>query len=234
MSSEAPVISGYTLADDPDRRLALREEKRRQLAEIQVRFERIAELEELVRGIDKDSDEAADRHSAKCEPLQKELASIDDSRISAILKGKAKSAAPRRAELLSQLSQANIELELAVEANKREKEKLEAEIKELRSGLHRDAVENKLRDLATVEQLDRRWLLSLRLQNAGRWLDHCRSRLEAVKSELNDGTKNYTDQSVGVLQQRVRKWKLAVDEARDELFRIQTEQSELLDAMLTD
>jgi hypothetical protein len=226
------ILSGYNI-DDENRRLELRQEKRRELASIQVHQERITELRAIGRSIDDDSDKAADKHAEKCEPLQTELTSIDGGRIAAIVERiKPKETGERRAALLKQLSDFNVELELSVEANTKTKKKIEQEIGELVSQCTRfAAIENDLVRLGTPEQLDRQWLLGQKLQAALSWAKHCRERVETVASYLSAADR-YNAASVADLDRRERQWKLALDDAQADAARLQQQQAELRQAML--
>lgn len=154
----------FLASQDEERRLARRAELKRELAALAVKRERVAELSRVVAALDADSDARADEHSAAAGRLQTELAELDSKHVDAILAGRSLAAAEaaRRAEILGELAKLNAALELACEANKRAASPIRREIEKLRAEVAtHQAVENRLRDLASAEVRQRAAFASL-------------------------------------------------------------------------
>src|SRR6056297_2294398 len=218
--------TGYTVTDE-QRRLALRQERRRDLAKIQVAFEKIAELEAIIRGLDSDADEAADQHATKCRPWQKQLGELDEKRIAAILSGKMKDSSTKRGELQKNITSANLELERTISAIDTERKKVREEIDSLRKQCTgKTKIENELAQLATAEQLDRQFVISERSKILTREAEHYLGQAERHKSVLDNRDK-YTQKAISYSEMQYRRWSLAAADAGRDRARLQNESREI-------
>lgn len=159
------IFNKFTI--DEERRLAIRQELKRKLAEAEVKRQRVAELQAIVDKLAADSDAAADEHSEAASKLQDELDELDQAHVSAILAGKTSpaKAMTRRREILDELASLNQALETRCEANKRATLPITRDIDKLQMELAEgSAIKSQLASLCSVETRQQRLLNSHRLQ----------------------------------------------------------------------
>jgi hypothetical protein len=154
---------------DEERRLALRGELKRELAEFAVLRIRIADLRLIIAALADDSDQAAEQHAIAAGALQTELDRLDELHVQAVLSGKqlAAKAVQRRAEILGELASLNMALEMRCEANTRATLPLEQQIFDLTQKIATEqSTENSLSSLCSVGMRREQALNQHRLQLA--------------------------------------------------------------------
>lgn len=192
---------------DPERVEARRQEIKTKIAQRQSKQFRVDSLVELLQDVQADLQQAQADHDAAIEPLQRELAELDEARVSAILVGKTpKDDTSRRRELNRAVYDAGRELEIAKHANHESQRKLNREIEGLRVEIGRDA--------ALESQLERLAPLGLQAQSQGvgelrttmlRHLESLASAQRATEDQLNDDTARYAPHGRTVLTMKVDK-----------------------------
>jgi hypothetical protein len=125
----------YLIDQDPERVAARRLEIKRALAQRELNRQRITELNEIVRKLDADSDDAAEQHGIAAGKLQEELDRLDSEHVDGILSGKTASqkSIQRRTQILGELAELNTALETRCEANRRSKQPFLKQVEQLRS-----------------------------------------------------------------------------------------------------
>jgi hypothetical protein len=178
---------------DEESRLRYRDEIQQILAGIEVKRARLAELEAVISAIGDASEAAALEHSAICDPLQAELASLDEQHVQAI---RAKQPLPselaaRRVEILKQIADENTRLELQVQANKKSEQKLRREWEAVRmETIAAGALENVLIRLASAGLRNKLAITDDRLQWARRRQLHEQSLVDLNRSRI-DSERNH-------------------------------------------
>jgi hypothetical protein len=159
------------LQNDPERRAAHRLEIRRALAHIEVRKSRIAELREIVKKLEADSENAADQHSEAAERLQKELREIDEKHVTCVLSSEELPAklVTRRSAILDEIVTLNKILEETTSSNQRAIEPIQQEINAtVMQTTEESALRNQLANLCSPGLRQRRMLNSHLI----RWMEH--------------------------------------------------------------
>lgn len=154
---------------DEERRLAHRGELKRKLAASGVKKSRLAELEEMITRLDRDSDAAADEHQAAAGKLQSELDQLDELHISALLANEVpdQQLISRRREILERLQKLNSDLELRAEANRRAAIPFRRQWEALRSEIAAEqTLSSSLTDLCSPEKRQAMLISDLRLKAA--------------------------------------------------------------------
>lgn len=115
-----------------DGRVAARREIRKQLAMTELAQRRLEEITAEVAELNRLADEAADQHTATCEPLQSELEQVEARILSRLADREPADPSDdaRRAELLDLIAQANDSLEATLSTLKKRRAKLDAEQRE--------------------------------------------------------------------------------------------------------
>lgn len=152
-------------------RLARRAEIRRQIAERDKLMVRVSDLEAQLRELDKRADQAAEKHAAAAEPIQRKLESASGT---------------QRTKLLSELTTVNLDLERELEGIGRTRNPLIREHRETRSSAAALPTENRLAgaDLASPKLLAEKHAGECRLRMAQARVEHARDQLEVLEPRL--------------------------------------------------
>ena len=197
-------------------RLAKRASVRRQIAKLQVEQSRIRDLNAVIAKVNAQTDSASDEHQAACLPLQSELAELESKQIERLANRQPADPAEdaRRAEIVAKIGEHNRQLELVIEANKSTVAGIHKQISEItQAGQHRQENETTLRnrlagELATEPQRDRQWLLQQRIRFANARYDAAKRTAEDIAGVLAPDQNGRIKGDIGILRERLRRWKL--------------------------
>jgi len=223
---------------ESDPRIRSRRSLRRRLAEIQVENEKRRGLKSILLDIDAAIDAAADEHSARCKPLQKELDAIDEQRLSDIVSRRETSAkvADRQRELLEQLNEANVTLEITVEGHKRAKTKVEQQIRGIQKqlgGKTHLSIGNELVRLARQPLLDREFCLKQKLKFVTARAENAKSFVEKATDYLRSASQKNDIINSDYYGERLRVWRVEFSDASKDVAAVQAEQHELRIEMIS-
>jgi hypothetical protein len=172
-------MSHYTfnhfLIDD-ERRIALRDEIKRKLAELAVKRTRVDELDIVIARVNRDSDDAAAEHRREYDPLQSELAALDQKHVDAILKGEqvTDKITKRRSEILERIRELDQARDMRTEANRRALEPLNKQKRELQHEVGQEGVlRNNLIDLSSPALRHRSRALEFIVRSLRAAVDEC-------------------------------------------------------------
>ena len=196
MTHTIPNFNAFTI--DDERRLALRSEVKRSLAEIAVKKQKAAELEEIVAKLDADSDDAADQHTTAASALQSELDGLDAENIEAILDGKKATAksSKRRREIMEELTALNQELEIRVEANRRSSGPIRKQAGQLRMETTAEsALKNTLAELCSIGLRQRILINRMQFKGAVAATNECERVLKVFSHNRDIFTQNRAEAS---------------------------------------
>ena len=208
----------YTI--DEERRLAYRGELKRRLAELSVKTQRIAELQNIVQKLNADSDRAAEQHGVEAGRLQTELDSLDAEQIDAVLSGTktpAKSIA-RRTEILAELSKLNQILEVACEANRRAARPIQKQIGTLRAEIAAGAsLDNELASLCSPATRRARLLNGHRLKWVDIALKDAQRMVTVLEANVKIAKLNRDGSSESIKGVRLADWRSVVAELQSDI-----------------
>lgn len=213
----------FTMQADDERRLAHRGEIKRALAEIAVRKQRIAELQNIVKRLDADSETAADSHSEQAGRLQEELKGIDQQHVHCILGSTELPAkvVERRSAILDEIVQLNRLLEDRCESNKRASVPIKREIQELTMQVTSEgALKNQLAALCSPELRRKRLANGHRMKFAIGAADDA-ARMVAIfrhNTEVHQLSRNVTDEAIAKV--RLADWQAVAAECQAEVQRL--------------
>lgn len=220
-------------------RLRYRPEIQYKLADIEL-TQRLLTINRREKGADEqDKENAANEHTANCEPLQIELRDVKEKIRQLIL---AKKAAPpeltnRLNEILRLISEENKKLQRRVNDIDENIERLDREFNPLRmETTNKTALENVLISLASAGLRDRHACLHSR----GEWASHRlkatlglvatnRERIAEEKSHQNPSKEN-----MEIYERRMRQHKILADDARREVDELNIELAAMREEMLSE
>lgn len=229
-TTPTPVFSDFT--SDP--RLAHRRSIRERMAERDVLRSRRGELENVVRTLDSDLDNATSRHQATTGPIQAEITTIERQRINLMADRKPVPASIdlRRRELLNSLNAANVELEAAAADHKTRVAVLKREIKAIAESEKRyaDLTPFSLQhpSVANPALLDRHWVAQRAIEFAQHRVRAAAEKIKTYESEIAkektprsvplstvnlSGVSSIDHGTIGIYSDRLRRWRLELTAA---------------------
>lgn len=213
----------YTI--DEQRRLALRSELKRGIAQEKLWRMRIEELTALAAARNADSDLAAEEHGALTSPLQAELEELDARQVDAFVVGAElpPECIERRQQILAEIQRANQAIEDRCEQNKKAVAALEQEIDALRWRCVREGGRaTALADLCSPDTRRRQKLVEYELQ-------FTKAAMKRLREELGGG-EGADDVSRGILADH----QFVVREFETKYATLQREQQRLRALALTE
>ena len=230
------------VAEDQHRRererLARRAEVRQQIKQRAVLMQQVEDLEAQLRELDKRADQAAEKHQAACEPIQRKLESASGT---------------QRTKLLSELTTINLDLERELEVIDRTRNPLIREHRETRSAAAGLPTEQRLAggDLASPALLAekhatecRRRAAEMRVDRAAEMLRRFVPELETMRSARvpessfgwvkSDSRRALDFEAVHRLQLRADRWQCELTHASQEAHAAQEALADLAAQMRTE
>ncbi len=222
---------------DDERRLAYRREIQRKLAEIALTRQQLKQLQDEKRAHEQDSENAANEHSAVCEPLQAELKTLNEENIQAILAKKPVSQAvtDRRIEILKAISEQNQRLELRTEENTKNAKRLQREFETLRmETTEQTALENTLSRLASQELKDRHSCWNNRSEWAAKRLASAQAFIQLNKERIESEkeSRRPSQENIRTYETRMSNYQILVDDAVKEVSELNRVLADLRQQML--
>jgi hypothetical protein len=222
---------------DDERRLAHRSEKKRKIAALSVKRDRITELEAIIRRLNQDSETAAESHQIDAGRLQSELDTLDEQQVQCVLAGKPtpEKALKRRSEILSELAQLNNVLEMRCEANRRSIQPLQKQVESLRLEVaERQALQNQLIGLASVEIRRQRLFNDLKQRSAVALSNEIQRRLAIAERNVDVSRTNKNDEDLAIHSAQLEDYRWMLTQVASETAAIRATEEQLIQQALSE
>lgn len=236
-------------------RLRRRSAIRRRMAEAEVAREKADALSRKIRDLELQNEIATNDHQAATAELQQQIAELDSRQASAIVAGETlPTVADQRAELFDQVQEKNEILKATLKKNKQRIASLIKEVQPIRKEAAQFAVlETELINSATDELQDVSWCVARQIENTAAFQKACQRRVSELSQSLAaDRQRRGLSRGVGgwdtpdtiaamnqptvdvpLFEKRLRRWRVAVDRAQQQLSELTEESRQIRKRMLT-